>query len=464
MSFLRRRQVVLRVLPLEVGFLDRPGPVPGRDVRRVGGLAAVHVLDDLLAVDREVHRLAHALVRPGLVPPRLERHLQLAEGCVQTAQHLEVPDTPERPRDVDRQRRPVDGAGAKSRDTRLLVGQHLHGDPVHVGLTALPEALVPHQLDPVERGEVDQPVRAGADRLTAHVDLVVEALWNDWPVPLPGEEADHARVRRAQRQPHHVLGDGSRVGDRRRDVRSDRRRAGRRRILHVPDRVDDVRGRELLAVVEPHALAEIEGDGVLLDLPGLRERGPDVQPPIELRERVVRVLLAPVGRTGRHTVRRHCDRIGLEPERERSAAARRRRRERPFRGGGGAARECSRGDRPGTYCACLREQLATAEPVAFLGLGRFICHVVPLLLHVDRPSAGHRPAVPPLGRLADREVCGRRRTCRFAPFRNRIQESIVGSTIPPPLSRRMPEHIEGACEDDPYNRRSSGGSPAAEAS
>ena len=182
--------------------------------------------------------------------------------------------------------------------------------------------------------------------------------------------------------------------------------------------------------MEPHALAEIEGDGVLLDLPGLRERGPDVQPPVELRQRVVRVLLPPVRRAGRHAVRRHRYRVGLEPERERSAPTRPRRRERPLRGSGRSARQRSCGDRARTDHSGLGEQVATTEPAPVRGLARLFGHVVPSFSRSNRPSAGRRLPLTPLRRLSGREVCvilhARDRT---PPFQETIQESIVGSTI-----------------------------------
>ena len=222
-SFFAVRQVELRVLVLQVGVRERPRAVAGRHVRRVRGLAAVDVLDDLLPVDREVDRLANARVGPRLVLARLERHLQLAEGGVQVAQHLQAAVAPERPRRVDGQRRAVDRAGAQGRDARLLVGHHLH------------RHARPCTAGPSSRSCRSAPARRGRAGLkptilygpvpiafAAHVDLVVEALGDDRAVALPGEEADDAGVRRRQVQPHDVLRDGGRAGDRRR-ARSRRR-------------------------------------------------------------------------------------------------------------------------------------------------------------------------------------------------------------------------------------------------
>ena len=164
--------------------------------------------------------------------------------------------------------------------------------------------------------------------------------------------------------------------NRRRHVRGDREAPGRRRVVHVLDGVDDVVRRQLLAVVELHALAQVEEHRLLaLVLPRRRERRLDVQPLVELGQRVVGVLLAPVRRSGRHPVRRDGHRVGLEPEDEPPAAADLRRCERVLRSGGRPARQRACSDRSDADRARLGEQVATAEPVPFLGLGRFLCHV-----------------------------------------------------------------------------------------
>ena len=278
----------------------------------VVAVAAVDGVDDRLPVDREVDGLADADVVPRL-RIALDRDLQLPERRGAALQDDEVAVVLERAAPSVETRGAVDRAGPQGGDPRLLVGKRLQRHRVHVRLALLPEALVGHVLDPVVRVEADHPVGPGADRVAADVDLVVEPGGDDRRVAAPGEEAEHARVAGLQAEPGDVLRDDVDAQERRH--LADRRDAARqRRVQHLLDRVLDVPRVELLAVVELDALAEVEGDRLLVgrDLPRLCECGLQVQVLVPLDERVVRGLLAPVVRGQDRAERRDVDRVLLE--------------------------------------------------------------------------------------------------------------------------------------------------------
>ena len=171
--------------------------------------------------------------------------------------------------------------------------------------------------------------------------------------------------RRLEAEPGDVLRDGVHAEERRHlGDRGDA--AGKRRVQHQLDRVLDVPGVDLLAVVELHALAEVEEDRLLVgrDLPGLRQRRLQVQVLVPLDERVVGGLLAPVvgGQDGAEGGDVH--RVLLQGPGDMSPVA-------DLGRGEGVLRRCLRGAGrgAGSHCACrddpcLDERVATGEPPA----------------------------------------------------------------------------------------------------
>ena len=350
-----------------------------------------------LPVDREVDRLpdANVVVRLGLAG--LQRHLQLAERRRAALQDDEVAVVLERGSAVRGNGRTVDRAGAQGRDAGLLVGERLQRDRVHVREALLPEVLVGHQLDTVVRVEADHPVRAGTDRVTADVDLVVETGRNDRRVAAPREEAEDTRVARLQVEPSDVLGDDVDAEEGRH--LADRRDAARqRRVQHHLDRVLHVTRVELLAVVELDALAQVEGDRLLVgrDLPRRGQRRLEVEVAVPLDERVVRGLLAPVVGGQDRPERRHVHRILLERPDQPAAVLRLRRGERLLLadGGLGRARHGTGSNSTGRNDARLDERVAASDPAAHCTIGSFFVGHSTSLLSWETVRGSDRPWEP----------------------------------------------------------------------
>ena len=265
-------------------------------------------------------------------------------------------------------------------------GKRLQRHRLHVRLTLLPEARVAHVLDFVVRVEPDHPVGAGADRVAADVDLVVEPGGDDRRVATPGEESEHPRVRSLEPKPRDVLRDDVHALERR-HLTDGRDAAGKWRVQHQLGRVLDVAGIELFAVVEPDTLAEVEQDRPRIDdPPRLGQGGLDVEVLVPLHERVVCGLLAPVVRGQDRAERRDVDRVLLEGEGHPPAAPRCLR--------DGRLPRCLRaaGDRAGGHRARgddprLHERVATGQPSVDRALRGFLVghSVIPPLV-----GAGHR--------------------------------------------------------------------------
>ena len=137
-QLLRLLEVLDEVLALQLGLGDRPVAVARRDLGRERRVAAVHLVDDVLAVDRGADRLADPLVVPRLGRV-LGRQLGLAVGREQPLQHRQRRVVAERPGAVAGDGAAVDGAGAQRGDAGLLVGHDLEGQLVQVRQARLPE-------------------------------------------------------------------------------------------------------------------------------------------------------------------------------------------------------------------------------------------------------------------------------------------------------------------------------------
>ena len=283
-------------------------------------------------------------------------------------------------------------------DPRLLVGKRLQRHRLHVRQALLPEPRVAHVLDLVVRVEAEHPVGAGPDRASAGVDLVVEPGGHDRRVAAPRQEAEHPRVPRLEPQPGDVLRDDVDTVERR-NLTEGRDAAGKRRGEHLLDRVLDVPGVELLAVVEPDALAKIEGDRPLVgrDPPRLGEGGLEVQVPVPLDEGVVRGLLAPVVRGEDRAERRDMHRILLQREGHPPAAPWRL-GDPPLRGCGRSAGDRAGGHRPSGDDPCLDERVPTGQPSVGRALRGFLVghSVDPPLMGADHricPTRGASPVM-----------------------------------------------------------------------
>jgi hypothetical protein len=154
------------------------------------------------------------------------------------------------------------------------------------------------------------------------------------------------------------------------------RRARKRRIEDLLERVDDVVRVELLPVVEEHALPQVEHDPLRVDDVVARgQRGTDVQLRVPLEERVVHHLVRRVVHRERRSERIDPARILLECPGG-GATCRD-----LLRGGSGRARRRARGtseracrERAGTDLPCLDEQGAAVElALERLALGRLVC-------------------------------------------------------------------------------------------
>ena len=162
----------------------------------------------------------------------------------------------------------IDDVGRRHALDDLHVARQQRGDPRRVlrqqaqrdllpRRLAAPPGVVARELDPVALGVAHELVRSGADRGLAGIEVLGRCLGGGL-----GYDRDLCHVRRHQRiRRRRLEADRVRVdddhfldllavrGERRRTVRDGR---------HAFDRRDDVRGGEIAAVVEFHALAQLE--------------------------------------------------------------------------------------------------------------------------------------------------------------------------------------------------------------
>ena len=152
------------------------------------------------------------------------------------------------------------GAGGRVHD-----GDHL--DLVEVPAAGVPVVRVPLQVAPHPRVEALDPVRARPD---AGLPVGLAALAREDGKVVVAEDEREVGVSGAEGEDHGVLAVGLDVGDRFHDGLG-----GGLRVLApvVVDGCDDVLGGDFTAVVEGHALTQLEGPGpdVGRRLPALRD-------------------------------------------------------------------------------------------------------------------------------------------------------------------------------------------------
>ena len=162
--------------------------------RRLG--QPVQQLDDGVAVDREVGRLAQPDVGPrrarqqrGMIVPDVRRHVLLdAHAGLLQARHR-----------VGRRRLDhVDRVGQQRRGAAGILGRADQHQPVGLGhALGIPVALVLHQLGALARHQAGELERAGARRLRRHLVPVLALLLPVAPGWRPGTTAsDRERARR----------------------------------------------------------------------------------------------------------------------------------------------------------------------------------------------------------------------------------------------------------------------------
>ena len=251
---------------------------------------------------------------------------------------------------------------------------------VHVGQALLEVVGVLLQHELLLHLPVRQHEGAGSERGLVEIAVLLDARLADDEAPEPAEGREQARERLLGDELHHVL-------------------AGRLDLVHrdevglagglLEEPVEgelDVRGGQLLAVVELHALAQLEGPGeaVLARLPRLGQLGIRRHVLVEAHELAVHHGRAPAaGERG--------DELRVEPGglgglgRDQGAA-----RLRGLRGGAATDREGAEGE------TARLEDLATAEVGAGRavvdGHGRSSCDGI-----TGRRGRGHRAGRRPAG-------------------------------------------------------------------
>ena len=158
-------------------------------------------------------------------------------------------------------------------------------DPVEVDRALVPVVRVALEHDAVLRDALDELERARADRLGAElVALGLRRLGRDHHAGAVGQHREQRRERRRQVEPHRL--------------RVDHVDAGHRRQLAAPVRAGhglvaldvelDRRGVELLAVVEGHAAAQLDGQRLVVGRPFVagRELRHDVQLLVDVEQLV----------------------------------------------------------------------------------------------------------------------------------------------------------------------------------
>ena len=281
-------------------FRRAAGQGGGGELARGAALALQQPLDDARAVDRHRHGLAHARVLHRIAVERApllvghERRL-VARGIGEQVDRTVAFDPVDRKpgivgeaadvlhrHEVDQ----VDLAREQGGDAGRGVRDHARHHPVPWRCTA-PIGVVARELQPVADRVADETVGAGADHGAAAVEV--------------GERHALMHLARQQHDPADVeVEEGMRhVGDEAHCARIDDLDAldaphrGRERARAVRDGGDaregegDVLGLEGRAVVEAHALAQLELPGVVIDdAPALGEPRHDPSARVEVHQQV----------------------------------------------------------------------------------------------------------------------------------------------------------------------------------
>ena len=241
---------LLRIVrELEHAGLERPRR-RRQHAHRGAGEAAAQVVDDRLAIDRVAERVADAAILQDRIA-----HVDADVGVV-GAGRLGNGDRLFRGQLMDHVRREVvdhhvDGALAQLERAHDLVGHHLQHHAA-VGRRAAEVVRKRFERDVVVDGEAHELVRAGADRPVAK--LGAGALRHHRHHQLNRKRAE----RFLQREAHGVRID--RLDAVEHAVRALARRH-ERRVDETPKRVHHIVRGQLVAVVKPHALAEVDEVG-----------------------------------------------------------------------------------------------------------------------------------------------------------------------------------------------------------
>ena len=301
-----------RQVPVAEAEGDRPGHRrPARE----------YLLDDLLAVGGEGQGLARAWVAPRLPLPVDD------EGVEIRARPAADDDARVAPEPLDAlggEEAVVQAAGAEAGDARVLLLQDPERHLVEVGEGLAPVVRVLAELDVTLRHILDETVRAGADHLGLELELLHRALGNDGRAPQDGEGAQKRRERGLGDEAHRVPVDDLDL------VHLVEVAPPEGRALRVENDVEgvlDVLGRELAAIVELDAAAEVEDvRGRIRRVPSLGQRGNDLRLGVERGEALVAMLEAL--RRGEVGVRDRIERHGVglrrpdrDPTRLRRSAA-----------------------------------------------------------------------------------------------------------------------------------------------
>ena len=247
-------------------------------------------LDDGVAVERELERLAHARV---LAERVLLRHVALADvdgdalvadlddlGHLEAAVVLDAGDV-----GGGNALDEVELPGAQVREAHGRVDDGLVDDAVEVDLALVPVVRVAIEHDAVLRDALDELERAGAHRVGG--ELLACRLGRLGRHHHPRAVGEHREQRRERRREVDAHGRGvDHV-----DARHHRELAAAVRALHVLVALEvvlDRGGVELLAVVEGDAAAELELERLVIGRPlmGRGELGNDVQLLVEVEELV----------------------------------------------------------------------------------------------------------------------------------------------------------------------------------
>ncbi len=193
---------------------------------------------------------------------RVVGRLQLAVGLRQ----LRLNVLHQRHGQVERERH-VELAGDEGQHAGRAVGDDAPVDGIDVGVPLAPIVGVAHELDRLVALELDELERTRADRLGAHVGRRHVAGIDR--VVAGGEQRDERSLRPAEVERHLVVAVGRHLLQ---VVPPDLARvlakAVRALVLQLVQGADDVLGRERLAVVPRHVVAQLEGELGLGLVPG----------------------------------------------------------------------------------------------------------------------------------------------------------------------------------------------------
>ena len=281
--------------------------------------AEKHGVDDLLPVQRGRHRLAELDVVERRLA-RVEPHVEMARlrrvgrdnGFFLPGQLLDL-------RRLDPGQ--VDGALAQGGQARRFVLDDLDGEAVEVRQSRLEVLVVPHEAHVAARDVLGQLEGAGADGVFLKRAVLLDLFLRHHVRGAGGQHAEQRGIGLGELEPHGV-------GIGRLDtLHGGVHRAQHRAVLGIADaldRVADVLGRHLAAVVELDALPELEHVGSRIgNVPGGRQLALQLHLRVEAEQAAVDVLEV-VGRGESHR------QVGIEPHRvlviadgQRAAALRR---------------------------------------------------------------------------------------------------------------------------------------------